>query len=247
MTRVFIDFDGTITRRDVGDAMFETFGGKRCTEYIRAYREEEISAVECFRHECDACGIVDKCALDSFLDSQEVDQSFSSFVHYCNEHGFQYCVVSDGMDYYIKRILARQGLGHVPFLSNVLELVPSGGSSQVRLAGKFPYTDEVCDRCACCKRDYMLSVSADDDNIVYIGEGYSDRCPARYADVVFAKDELLAHCRRENIACFEYRIFGDIMKRIEQLLAENHGRASNSGLRKRRQAELARREIFLGG
>ena len=227
--------------------MFETFGGNRCTEYIRAYRQEEISAVECFRRECDACGIIDMHALDSFLDSQEVDQSFSSFIEYCNTHGFLSCIVSDGMDYYIKRILARHGLSHVPFLSNVLEFVPADDSPQVRLTGKFPYTDEACDRCACCKRDYMLSVSADDDSIVYIGEGYSDRCPARYADVVFAKDELLAHCRRENIACFEYRTFGDILKRMELLLVGNRGQANSSGLRKRRQAELARREIFLGG
>ena len=38
MIRVFIDFDGTVSRQDVGDAMFERFGGVSSTEAVREYR-----------------------------------------------------------------------------------------------------------------------------------------------------------------------------------------------------------------
>ena len=243
--KIFIDFDGTITREDVGDALFETFGGKQCLEFIRLYREEKLSAVECFRRESNACGLVDKAALNAFLDSREIDSTFASFIGFCGTKGFACTIVSDGMDHYIQRILNRHGLGHVPFLANTLDLVPAEDSQKVRLDPSFPHTDEACDRCACCKRNHMLSLTGDNDVLVYIGEGYSDRCPARYADIVFAKDELLKYCRQENIPYFEYRTFGEIRHRLEELLAGRRTRANRLGFRKRRRAELARREVFM--
>ena len=90
-------------------------------------------------------------------------------------------------------------------------------------------------------------MSADDDVIVFIGEGYSDRCPARYADIVFAKDELLSYCQQENISYFEYQSFSDITKRLQKMLDNKLRNGRIAGVRKRRQAELARRAVFLGG
>jgi 2-hydroxy-3-keto-5-methylthiopentenyl-1-phosphate phosphatase len=52
--RIFTDFDGTITRRDVGDALFTHFGGSRALDAVREYIAGTISAVECFRRECAA-------------------------------------------------------------------------------------------------------------------------------------------------------------------------------------------------
>jgi len=147
------------------------------------------------------------------------------------------------MDYYIRRILEANGVGKVPFFSNelILENVPA--SPGVRMRGVFPYTDETCDRCACCKRNHILTLSGEDDIIVYIGEGYSDRCPSRYADVVFAKSELLEYCRAEGIPAREYTDFSDVQSGLEKLLSG----AGKRGLKKRRQAELARKEVYLGG
>lgn len=244
MIRLFIDFDGTITRADVGDVMFERFGGAASAEAVRQYREGILSAAECFRRECAACGTVDVAELDAFLDAQPIDETFIAFTRFCREEAMELTVVSDGMDYYIRRILARHGLGDVRFLSNALRLVTADAPGRATLQPAFPYLDEVCDRCASCKRNHMLSLSADEDIIIYVGEGYSDRCPVRFADVVFAKDDLLRHCQEENISYYAYRQFSDVEERLRQLLA---GGDRKGGLRKRRQAELARREVFLGG
>jgi 2-hydroxy-3-keto-5-methylthiopentenyl-1-phosphate phosphatase len=246
MTKIFVDFDGTITRRDVGDALFETFGGSRCLDAVEQYRNEKLSAVECFRLECDACGDVELSRYHAFLDAQEIDASFKPFIEFCRGNAIDHYILSDGMDAYIRYILDRHGLGDVPFFANKLTLVQTANASTVRFVPAFPYTDEVCQRCACCKRNHMLSLSGDDDVIVYVGEGYSDRCPSRYADIVFAKDDLRNYCRQENISFFEYESFADVTDRLRSLM--NHGKAGDKiALRKRRQAELARREILLGG
>jgi 2-hydroxy-3-keto-5-methylthiopentenyl-1-phosphate phosphatase len=246
MINIFTDFDGTVTRRDVGDLMFETFGGERCRTIVQEYREERLPAAECFRRECEACAAVSEAELDAFLDRQEIDETFVAFVRYCRSRGFACYVLSDGMDYYIGRILRRCALGDLPVYSNTLRFAPAGEHGRVRFSPEFPYADEVCDRCACCKRNHLLTLSGDDDIIVYIGEGYSDRCPARFADVIFAKDELLRYCRAENISCYEYRTFADIQDRLERLANNRRAGGSAAGLRKRRQAERARRDLFVG-
>ena len=246
MIRAFIDFDGTISRRDVGDLMFETFGGPECLRIVDEYRDGALSAAECFRRECEACGEVEKALLDAFLDGQEIDSTFGEFVAWCAERKVGCTILSDGMDYYVARILNRHGLAAVPFFANRLDLPAVEGTSRVLFQPSFPYRDETCDRCACCKRNHILTLSADEDIIVYIGEGYSDRCPARYADVVFAKDELSEYCRASAIPFVPYRTFADVTRRMAKMI-DRKTAISGVRLRKRRRAELARCEVFLGG
>jgi len=245
--RIFTDFDGTITRRDVGDALFAHFGGSRALEAVREYIAGTISAVECFRRECDACGTVPLGRLHSFLDQEEIDSSFPEFVAFCRREALTLSVVSDGMDYYIRRILSRFGLDDLDVHANILSLAADGSGTDVRFVPQFPNRDELCDRCASCKRNYLVNTSGDDDLIVYIGEGYSDRCPVQFADLVFAKDVLRNYCREENISSFEYRSFDDIRNRLMTLLDARRPDGSIAGVRKRRQAELARRDLFAGG
>lgn len=246
MIKIFTDFDGTITLQDVGDAMFETFGGQACKEAVRQYREGTLSAVECFRQECLACGPVDLQRLNTFLDEQKIDPSFIDFVKWCRSQALDCVIVSDGMDYYIKYILDHHDLADVNFFANELKFIRVN-DREVTFEPLFPFRDEVCDRCACCKRNILLTQCADDDIIVYIGEGYSDRCPARYADVVFAKDDLLTYCQKENISYHEYQSFADITKRMDSMLSKKRADGTIVGLRKRRQAELARKDVFIGG
>ena len=246
MVHVFVDFDGTVTRGDVGDALFERFGGRSSLDAVEAYRRGEISAVECFRRECEACGPVPLDELRAFLDAREIDPTFPEFDAWCRRRGYPLTIVSDGMDVYIRAILERHGLGHVPFVSNLLALEPDGAGGRARFRPSFPNADEVCDRCASCKRNHMLNAAADDDVIVYAGEGYSDRCPVRYADVVFAKDELVRHCEEQSVPFYPYSSFSDVSARLERLTAPAPGGAP-AALPRRRRAVLARKDVFLGG
>ena len=86
----------------------------------------------------------------------------------------------------------------------------------------------------------MLNVSADDDIIVYVGDGYSDRCPIRYADFVFAKRQLIKHCQEQNITYFEFNNFGDVQVKMEKIVQRKR-------IRHRQEAAMARREVFIQG
>jgi 2-hydroxy-3-keto-5-methylthiopentenyl-1-phosphate phosphatase len=249
MIRIFTDFDGTVTRGDVGDALFERFGGDTSVKAVEEYREGSLSAVGCFQAECAACGEVDERQFDAFLESRTIDDTFPEFVRWCRDRGYPLMILSDGMDAYIARILSRHGLAGVEVRANHLDLTPAPSPGAVTFVPSFPYTDEECDRCACCKRNQMLTASADEDIIVYIGEGYSDRCPAGYADLVFAKDDLLRWCRENSVGCYEYTSFRDVSTRIGKMIstADTAADGRERGLPRRRRAAIARRDLYLGG
>jgi 2-hydroxy-3-keto-5-methylthiopentenyl-1-phosphate phosphatase len=233
--RVFVDFDGTISTEDVGNSFFRNFGGERCADHIAAYRAETISAQECFRREIAEIRNVSKNLLDEFFQSQSIDETFPEFVNYCASRSLPLSIVSDGLDYYIHNILTVRGIVGIPVFANKLDVEENGRYASLHIS--FPYADSECTRCGCSKRNILLSRSGEDDVLVFIGEGYSDRCPAHYADLVFAKDELQTYCQRENITYFVYSSFRDVMQRMEILL--NSGR-----MRKRRRAEIHRRSLL---
>ena len=234
--RVFVDFDGTVTAHDVGNALFEGLGGPECRRLIAAYHAGTLSARDCFLGEAALAGEFEPRAMDRILDAQELDAHFAPFARYCREQALPLCILSDGLDYYIDRILGRHGLEGIPRLANTLRLVPAPGG-RVRMALEFPAGHPECDRCAMCKRNVMLARSGDRDAIVYVGEGYSDRCPAAYADLVFAKEELQRHCQQENISYLPYRTFADVQRQLRGLL-------EGPGVPKRHRAEARRREAF---
>ncbi len=234
--KIFVDFDGTITQQDVGNAFFRKFGGVECDEHVAAYKAEKMSAKELFRREAAAIGEMDELMAKEFLRSQKIDIGFVRFVEFCRVQNIEFHIVSDGLDYYISEILSANGIEGISFFANRIERVPAENGF-VRLVVSFPYDDAECSRCACCKRNIMLTKSGEEDILVYIGEGYSDRCPVQYADIVFAKDELQKFCQDMNISYHLYSSFDDVVWRLEELLGRKK-------LRPRREAKMKRCEAF---
>ncbi|MCH8864876.1 MAG: 2-hydroxy-3-keto-5-methylthiopentenyl-1-phosphate phosphatase, partial [Chloroflexi bacterium] len=49
--------------------------------------------------------------------------------------------------------------------------------------------------------------------------GYSDIIPASHAHHIFARDDLLAHCRQQQIDCFPFDDLHDVVRGLKQLSA----------------------------
>jgi 2-hydroxy-3-keto-5-methylthiopentenyl-1-phosphate phosphatase len=235
--KLFVDFDGTVTTQDVGNAFFRRFGGPVCDRLVSEYRDGKISAQACFRGETAAIGRLPAAEAEAFLQEQQISSGFGTFVEFCRGRGIEFHIVSDGLDYYVRRILELNGIDGVSVFANTLSLSgQEAGSAKITVS--FPFAAAECDRCACCKRNIILTRAGEDDIIGYIGEGFSDRCASQYADIVFAKDELQKYCQQENISYYLYSDFHDVVARLKLLVARK-------SLRKRRRAENKRREAFM--
>ncbi len=231
--KLFIDFDGTITKEDVGDAIFRKFAGPvKVNEVIRKLLSDEISAKQCWT---DLCSLVDKVSIteiQDFIDTVEIDPSFHDLVKFCRDNSVPFFVLSDGFDLYINRIFDQEKLHDIKYFSNQLEISEDG-----KLIPSFPYFESSCRYSAICKTKHIINNSSDDDVTVFIGDGNSDKESVHYCDYIFAKDDLLKYCEKERITYFPFNNFKDVILRLDSLMAKKN-------LKKRHQADLKRKEAY---
>jgi 2,3-diketo-5-methylthio-1-phosphopentane phosphatase len=232
--KIFVDFDGTISKVDVGDSIFRKFADKEKVDgIITKLLNDEISAKQSWSSLCDIAGNINKDEFDKFINSIEIDKSFHELVDYSKVNNIELFVLSDGFDYYINRILGKENINSLTIYSNKLTINASG-----KLIPEFPYLDEGCTSSANCKRNHIINHSSDEDYTIFIGDGNSDKFTAEFCDFIFAKDDLLKYCERERITYFPFKDFHDIVIKVKQL-------ASKKRLKKRHQAELKRREVYM--
>jgi 2-hydroxy-3-keto-5-methylthiopentenyl-1-phosphate phosphatase len=229
--KIFVDFDGTITSQDVGNAFFRKFGNEtESLKFVDKWKSGELSGRDLTLKEAEFVRVTEKDALE-FVKDFEIDHGFKSFISFCKDSSIEVTVLSDGLDFYIKKIFETNAIYDLPYYSNLVHF-ESGG---VRI--EFPYESD-CTKCGNCKGYQILTRTGIDDAVIYIGNGFSDRCAVQYADVVFAKDELLKYCEENNITYFPFANFGDVTDRLGKILRTGK-------FRKRHHAELKRREAFI--
>jgi 2,3-diketo-5-methylthio-1-phosphopentane phosphatase len=232
--KIFLDFDGTITRNDVGEEIFKKILNEDIVKKIVGdLLADKISARECWESLCKAVPVVDKNDFDEFIYTQEVDPTLHRFIDYCEKNEYQIIVLSDGFDYYIEKILQREKIDHLRFYSNRLTF-----TDESKLIPSFPFFNADCQSSANCKRNHIIENSSEDDYTVFIGDGNSDNDAIQYVDFIFAKSDLLKFCEVQRITYFPFNNFDDVILRLDEL-------SSKKRLKKRHQAELKRREAFL--
>jgi len=208
---ILCDFDGTVAERDVGHCLFEKFveDHAKWLETLERWKMGLISSKECLEREISwlDAGMRD---IEGFVGEEPLDPYFRDFVDFCVKRKYDILILSDGLDYYIDTLLMREGVGFVPFKAN--HLVHDGG----RVSGiDFPYFDTMdCEMCGNCKLHHLEEKRRDGYFTVYVGNGYSDRCPAEHAELVLANGELLEHCRREGVSCVPFDNFRDVEREL---------------------------------
>ncbi|MEE9169890.1 MAG: MtnX-like HAD-IB family phosphatase [bacterium] len=213
--KIFCDFDGTISPRDVGNELFSRFTNGKAKEIVEKWKAGEIDSRAMYLRSIQHLQIT-KAELEKFLLDQSIDPHFSRFVRFCEKRSFSTFILSDGMDLYIRPILDRNELEHVAVYSNKLTW-----KDEKTLIAEFPYYDQTCGRCANCKGYHLRRFSENGAESVLVGDGLSDICAAKEADLIFAKNDLEAYCRKENIPFMPFRDFSDIMDGLEVHLMNN--------------------------
>jgi len=207
---VFCDFDGAITRQDSTDLVLETLADPQWRALQTEWEAGRLSGAECMRGQVALIGGT-RADLDAVLDTVEVDPGFSEFVDWSEARGLPLSIVSDGVDYFIARILARRGLQRLPVVANRL----LGRPGAWRLEHP-PKPVECVGGNGVCK--CAVAVSPPDEAMIYVGDGRSDFCVSARADVLFAKGTLAAHARATSKDYLPFDTFHDVTRSLAVLL-----------------------------
>lgn len=214
---LFIDFDGTITQRDVIDALLELYAAPEWMEIEERWRAGQIGSRECLRAQMAFVSASPR-QIDELVDSMEVDEGFLALLDTCATHNVAAHIVSDGFDYCIHRFLrrsqfdrSRRLMRDVRIWSSHLE--PDEGG---RWIIDFPYFAKPCVHdCATCKPAVMRTLRRDELAGVFVGDGLSDRYAAQDADIVFARSNLAAYCEEQSIACTVFENLSEVGAALE--------------------------------
>ncbi len=215
---LFIDFDGTITRRDAVDAILEAYADCSWLTFEAEWRAGRMGSRDCLRAQM-ALVRATRNQLDALLDEIEIDQGLVALLEMCAQHEVPAHIISDGFDYCIRRILGRASK-RVPALLRGARVC----ASRLEVRGhlwrtEFPFFHQTCAHgCATCKPAVMRLLNRTNAPAVFVGDGLSDRYAVASADLVFAKDGLAEYCNEHFVEHTSYNNLEDVATSLDRWL-----------------------------
>ncbi|TCL71782.1 MtnX-like HAD-IB family phosphatase [Rhizobium sp. BK251] len=212
--RVFCDFDGTISVDDATDVVLSRFASSEWQAIEGQWKQGLIGSAECMRRQI-ALIRASKRELDDLLDTVPIDPGFSDFLDVCAGLGLPVSIVSDGVDYFIHRILANNGIGVLPIIANRLVSLRGEGGTVYSLTA--PFSSPTCTADAGVCKCAVIEGTA---RQIYIGDGRSDFCVSAKASIVFAKGKLVDHCIEQGIPFYGFTDFTDLLQTFKSVLPD---------------------------
>lgn len=148
--------------------------------------------------------------LDFILNEMELSDGFKEFYNHIQKKGIKFAVVSGGFKDGIVPFLNKHGIKDVDIYSNRLIF----GKDHLSI----DFTDgedmDCCQHgpCGNCKVRIYEDFKKEYDQVIFIGDGVTDKPVAWIADMVFAKDSLKDYCIEHKIEHIAWNNFHDINK-----------------------------------
>jgi 2-hydroxy-3-keto-5-methylthiopentenyl-1-phosphate phosphatase len=209
-TLIQCDFDGTITEEDVSFLLLDTFAQGDWRRLLRKYKEHEISVGEFNTRAFAMVKASKEALLRAAMGKVKIRTGFQELVDYCSRRDFRLVIVSNGLDFYIKAILGEIGLENIEIYAAQSSFHSEG--MKVQYIG--PDGRQLD---SSLKEAYIKSFLGQGYRVIYVGNGDSDISAAKYAHYIFARGELLAYCRGNNLECKPFDNFTDVVKELELL------------------------------
>jgi 2-hydroxy-3-keto-5-methylthiopentenyl-1-phosphate phosphatase len=200
---ILIDYDGTISLTDVTEQILAEHvpgvwedeeanydAGRMGSRRLLAW---EVSLID-----------ADPAVLRATAAAQPHDPGFVGFARRATDAGIPVEIVSDGYGFFIEPALEALGVGELPVVTARTTF------SGRRAAIEFPNGHPTCLVCGTRKRQRVLAHRATGRQVVYIGDGESDRYAAGYSDVVFAKRSLERICLEAGWPFHRWTAFSEI-------------------------------------
>ena len=191
--QIILDWDGTVTVDDTLILALREFGDWQVyLDAAAALSRGEITLHEEIRRDAESIRTPIGEVVGWLQDNLQLRRGFHELAE-----AYRPLIVSSNFRQLIEPILAREGV-ELEVRANDVEWEPEGWRATFR-------NGEVCGTCGePCKRADLPA----NGQVVYVGDGYSDRCAAQAADRIFARDGLARYLGEQGVA---YEPFDDLL------------------------------------
>jgi 2-hydroxy-3-keto-5-methylthiopentenyl-1-phosphate phosphatase len=191
--RLVVDWDGTVTVRDSLVAAIHDLGDP--SVYDGSFQERFGSYGEALAAEVHTLQVSADEAAAWAVEHVELRAGFHELAD-----AYEPVIVSSGLPQLIRPVLEREGLTHLEVRSNDAEVHADGWRVIFRDEGLCPVCGDKC------KRRSL----PDGRPLVFVGDGWSDRCASLAADRVFARAGLAAYLAEQGVAYEPFETFFDV-------------------------------------
>jgi len=207
---IFFDFDNTVTLQDTIDSVLIDYSTtNNWLKLEKEWKSGKIGSRKCLKGQMKDVRIT-KGQLNEYLATIKLDPYFKKIALFLESKKIKPIILSDNFDYFIKYALKTHGIKGIKVFSNSMTF--SGN----RILTKFPFRNNKCLRCAHCKKKNMFRNTPVGAISIYIGDGLSDVCPAKHADIVFAKDHLIKILKRKKVSCVPFKSLKDVYNKLRK-------------------------------
>ena len=200
------DFDGTITKKDTLSTFLELYADKEWLVIEDKWVKGEIGSAECLQKQFNLVNNLSPELIDSFVETMEIDDYFEEFNKVRLKNNVDFLILSDGLDYFINRILQKHDIENVKIVSNHAKF------KNDKFLISFPNQNSDCIKhSGTCKCNVIKNLRQNYKEIYYIGDGTSDICVADKSDFLFAKSTLLNYCKKIGLNCIEFGTYKEVV------------------------------------
>ncbi len=202
------DFDGTVTIEDASFAILEAYIPGQWESLFAEYQDGKMTVGE-FNTAVFTRVKADKPALLKIVDEKvTVRNGFADFVTYCRNRQYRIVFVSNGLDFYIRHILGKEGFNDMEVHASITGFQPDGLVVRHKGPdGSFLDKD--------VKETFTDSFISQGYEVIYLGDGRSDIYPARKCRHVFTTGSLTGYCRESGLKCTPFETFHDVIRAME--------------------------------
>lgn len=210
-TAVYSDFDGTISRSDVLVKIFDEFGNKKVRQLEKDFVSGNISDREALLKKWEQIELTCQDFEDFVLSEIEIDPYFKKVVDEILAREIDFSIISGGFVNYIRLLLKYNNIKiNFPVYGSRLEF--SAGN----VIPNFLHNIDSCHQsfgvCGTCKWKIIKKNINEEQKLIYIGDGLTDRCPAEEADIIIVRSNSLLeeYCTQNNLDFYSFNDFADV-------------------------------------
>ena len=177
---IVLDFDGTVTQKDIGDEICDRFAPPAWREIDAAWVRKEISLPDAQRKRWALARAERPDALAYAAEIGHLRPGLDALLAAARRSAVPVWLASGGFDFYIEALLGPRLAAFERRYFNATRFIDG------RIEVDFPHAELACGRCAVCKGKVCDLARDAGRPIVFVGDGASDRCAIGRADTIYA-------------------------------------------------------------
>jgi HAD superfamily phosphoserine phosphatase-like hydrolase len=214
-----LDYDGTMTTHECNEVALQPFVGDAWWELEEESYNDRMGHAEVFNRQIGLIEAPRAQIIRRLLEVAEPMPGLREFFTALQARGGEAAIVSAGIREAIEAFWRRNDLPEVELFAS--ELVGDGpdGGPPYHLVFSDVLSD--CPRCGpkSCKAGVLHRLRRPGDVVLVFGDGPSDLCPAREADIVFARGHLAERCAQEGLEWRPLTDFAAVLGEVGAWLA----------------------------